>query len=90
MNPTGSIKKKGGRVVVETKDGEFEVAIPFEEIRELLNDGYMKWKLGKYIHENGDEYVFTSFEEFSRAAVVANNVLGIAVGVTPLAGFVFG
>jgi hypothetical protein len=69
MNPTGSIKKKGGRVVVETKDGEFEATIPFEEIRELLNDGYMKWKLGKYIHENGDEYVFTSFEEFSRAAV---------------------
>jgi hypothetical protein len=69
MTPTGSIKKKGGRVVVETKDGEFEAAIPFEEIREFIANGHLKWKLGKYIYENGDEYVFTAFEEFSRAVV---------------------
>ena len=69
MPPVGVIKKKGGRVVVATNDGEFEAAIPFEEIREFINNGHLRWKLGKYIHDNGDEYVFTAFEEFSRAVV---------------------
>ncbi len=69
MTPVGVIKKKGGRVVVSTNDGEFEAAIPFDEVREFITKSHLRWKLGKYIHENGDEYVFTAFEEFSRAVV---------------------
>jgi hypothetical protein len=69
MTPTGVIKKRGGRVVVETRDGEFEAAIPFEEVQEFITKSHLRWKLGKYIHENGGEYVFTAFEEFSRAVV---------------------
>jgi len=69
MTPTGVIKKRGSRIAVITNDGEFEAAIPFEEIREFITKSHLKWKLGKYIHENGDEYIFTAFEEFSRAVV---------------------
>ncbi|MFZ8810873.1 MAG: hypothetical protein ACO2PN_22540 [Pyrobaculum sp.] len=69
MTPVGLIKKKSGRVAVSTNDGEFEAAIPFEEIRDFITKSHLKWKIGKYIHENGDEYIFTAFEEFSRAVV---------------------
>ncbi len=69
MTPVGVIKKKGGRVVVSTNDGEFEAAIQFDEIREFITKSHLRWKIRKYIHENGDEYVFTAFEEFSRAVV---------------------
>jgi len=69
MTPTGVIKKKGGRVAVSTSDGEFEASIPFEEVREFITKSHLRWKLGRYIHENGDEYIFTAFEEFSRAVV---------------------
>ncbi|MFZ8809623.1 MAG: hypothetical protein ACO2PN_16160 [Pyrobaculum sp.] len=69
MAPVGTIKKKNGRVVVSTSDGEFEASIPFEEVREFLTRSHLRWKLGRYIHENGDEYIFTSFEEFSRTAI---------------------
>ncbi len=66
---TGVIKKKGGKIVISTNDGEFDASIPFEEIREFITKSHLRWKLGKYIHENGDEYVFTEFEEFARAVV---------------------
>jgi hypothetical protein len=66
---TGVIKKKGGKIVISTDDGEFDASIPFEEIREFITKSHLRWKLGKYIHENGDEYVFTAFEEFARAVV---------------------
>jgi len=69
MAPAGVIKKRGGRTVVATSDGEFEAAIPFDEIREFIVNGHLRWKLGKYIHDNGDEYVFTAFEAFARAVV---------------------
>ncbi len=69
MTPVGTIKKKNNRIIVTTSDGEFEAAIPFDEIREFITKSHLKWKTGKYIHENGDEYVFTAFEEFSRAVV---------------------
>jgi hypothetical protein len=69
MTPVGVIKKSRGRIAVSTNDGEFEAAIPFDEIREFIAKSHLRWKLGKYIHENGDEYVFTTFEEFARAVV---------------------
>jgi len=69
MTPTGVIKKRGSRIAVITNDGEFEAAISFDEIRDFITKSHLKWKLGKYIHENGDEYIFTAFEEFSRAVV---------------------
>jgi hypothetical protein len=68
MAPFGVIKKRGNKTVVETKDGAFEASIPFEEVREFINSGALRWKVGKYIIENGNEYVFTSYEEFDRAA----------------------
>ncbi len=69
MTPVGTIKKKNNRIIVTTSDGEFEAAIQFDEIREFITKSHLKWKLRKYIHENGDEYIFTAFEEFSRAVV---------------------
>jgi len=69
MTPVGAIKKRNGRVVVSTNDGEFEAAIPFDEIREFITKSHLRWKLGRYIIESGDEYIFTAFEEFSRAVV---------------------
>ncbi len=69
MAPVGVIKKRNGRVVVSTNDGEFEAAIPYTEIKNFIDGGFLKWKIGKTVYENGDEYVFTSYEEFNRAAV---------------------
>ncbi len=69
MTPTGVIKKRGGRVAVSTNDGEFEAAISFEEVREFITRSHLRWKLGKYIHDKGDEFVFTAFEVFARAVV---------------------
>ncbi len=69
MTPVGVIKKRGNRVAVITNDGEFEAAISYDEIREFITGGYLRWKLGRYIHENGGEFVFTAFEEFARVVV---------------------
>jgi len=69
MTPVGVIKKRGSRTVVANRDGEFEAAIPFSEIREFISSGFLKWKVGRTIYENGDEYLFTSYEDFNRAAV---------------------
>jgi hypothetical protein len=69
MTPVGVIKKKNGRVVVSTNDGELEAAIPFSEIREFITGDFLRYKVGRTIHENGDEYIFTSYEDFNRAAV---------------------
>jgi len=68
MAPVGSIKKRGNKTVVANKDGEFEASIPFAEVREFINGDFLRWKVGRTIHENGDEYVFTSYEDFNRAA----------------------
>lgn len=68
MTPVGSIKKRGNRTVVMNRDGEFEASIPFSEVREFINGYFLKWNVGRSIHENGDEYVFTSYEDFIRAA----------------------
>jgi hypothetical protein len=63
----GVIKKRGNKTVVANRDGEFETSIPFDEVREFIY-GFMQWKVGRSIRENGDEYVFTSYEDFVRAA----------------------
>ena len=68
MTPVGSIKKRGNKTVVANRDGVFETSIPFSEIREFINGDFLRWKVGRTIHENGDEYVFTSYEDFNRAA----------------------
>jgi len=68
MTPVGSIKKRGNKTVVVNRDGEFETSIPFSEIREFITSGFLKWKVGRTIYENGDEYIFTSYEDFNRAA----------------------
>ena len=68
MPPVGVIKKRGSKTVVVNSDGEFEATIPFSEIREFITGGFLRWKVGRSIHENGDEYVFTSYEDFVRAA----------------------
>jgi len=69
MTPVGVIKKRGNKTVVANRDGEFEATIPFSEISEFITGGFLRWKLGRsIIHENGDEYVFTSYEDFVRAA----------------------
>ena len=68
MTPVGVIKKRGNRTVVANQDGEFEASIPFDEIREFVSNGFLRWKVGRSIRENGDEYVFTSYEDFVRAA----------------------
>ena len=68
MAPIGVIKKHGNRTLVASRDGEFEATIPFSEIREFITGDFLRWKVGKSIHENGDEYVFTSYEDFVRAA----------------------
>ena len=69
MTPVGSIKKRGNKTVVVNRDGEFETSIPFNEIREFITSGFLKWKVGRTIYENGDEYLFMSYEDFNRAAV---------------------
>lgn len=68
MTPVGVIKKRGNKTVVANRDGEFETSIPFTEIREFISNDFLRWKLGRTIHENGDEYVFMSYEDFIRAA----------------------
>jgi len=68
MTPVGVIKKRGNKTVVANRDGEFDASIPFTEIRKFISNDFLRWKLGRTIHENGDEYVFTSYEDFIRAA----------------------
>ncbi|MFZ8811162.1 MAG: hypothetical protein ACO2PN_24040 [Pyrobaculum sp.] len=69
MTSVGVIRKRGNRTVVANRDGEFEATIPFSEIREFITGDFLRWKVGRTIYENGDEYLFTSYEDFNRAAV---------------------